>query len=323
MRGSRLLLTGATGFVGTHLLESVRHAHARIGADLRVIAPVRVPGRLHARLPWTKDAPWLELVQGDVRWFAPPSGSIDLVIHSANTASPSEIAEDPGGISRMVIEGSTRTYSLAAAAGARHMLQLSSGSVYGSHVTPSKPIVEDDPGEPRGDGPAERLARAKRDAELALLAASRESSGPAVVFARGFALAGPWLPLDSAFAFGNFIGAALRGAPIVVSGDGTPVRSYLYSGDLVVWLWTLLLKGASTRAYNVGSAHAVTIGELAHRVAALLGTRVEVVGVPVPGAKAHYHVPDLGRVRHELGLEETVPLNDAIVRTARWWAERP
>jgi nucleoside-diphosphate-sugar epimerase len=321
MRGSRLLLTGATGFVGTHLLESVRHARARTGADVRVIALARVPGRLHGRLPWTKDAGWLEVVQGDVRGFAMPPGAVDLAIHSANTASPSEISADPDWIARMVVEGSVRVHALAAAAGARRMLQLSSGSVCGSHFAPCAPIREDDPGEPWGDGPAERLARGKRDAEQALLRAAGGPHGPAVVFARGFALAGPWLPFDSAFAFGNFLGAALRGGPVTVSGDGTPVRSYLYSADLVVWLWTLLMKGGPGRAYNVGSARAVTIGELAHRVAALVGGTVEIAGVPAPGARAHYHVPDLTRVKHELGLEETVPLNDAIVRTAQWWME--
>jgi nucleoside-diphosphate-sugar epimerase len=320
--GARLLLTGATGFVGTHLLESVRHARSRTGADIRVVAPARNPGRLRARLPWTRDASWLELVQGDIRWVALPPGAIDLAIHSANTASPGEIADDPAAIARMVVEGSTRVYALAAAAGARRMLQLSSGSVCGAHFTPSKPIAEDDPGQPEGDAPAERLARAKRQAEGELQLASRQPGGPAVVFARGFALCGPWLPLDSAFAFGNFLGAAMRGEAVVVGGDGTPVRSYLYAGDMVAWLWTLLLKGANGRAYNVGSARAVTIGELAHRVAALLGRRVEIVGTAVPGARAHWHVPDLSRVRAELGLEETVPLNDAIVRTAQWWMER-
>jgi len=194
--------------------------------------------------------------------------------------------------------------------------------VSGAHFTPSKPIPEDDSGEPAGDSPAERLARAKREAEKALVRAAKDSGSPAVVFARGFALCGPWLPLDSAFAFGNFLGAAMRGEPIAVSGDGTPVRSYLYSGDMVAWLWTLLLKGAPGRAYNVGSERAVTIGDLAHRVAALLGGTVEVAGVPAAGAKAHWHVPDTTRAKTELGLTETVPLNDAIVRTAQWWAQR-
>jgi dTDP-glucose 4,6-dehydratase len=316
------LLTGATGFVGTHLLESVRHARERAGADVRVIAPARHPGRLHARLPWTKDASWLDVVQGDVRWFGLSRGSIDFAIHSANTASPGEITDDSKAIARMVVEGSSRVYALAAAAGARRVLQLSSGSVCGAHFAPARPIAEDDPGEPDAVTPAGQLACAKRDAEHALLAAAREAGAPAIVFARGYALCGPWLPLDSAFAFGNFLGAAMRGEAVRVSGDGTPVRSYLYSSDMVVWLWTLLLKGVNGRAYNVGSAREVTIGELAHRVAALVGGRVEIMGTPKPGARAHWHVPDLARVSTELGLEETVPLNDAIVRTARWWVEK-
>ena len=316
-----MLLTGATGFVGTHMLESVRHARERAGAGVSVVAPVRDPAKLHDRLPWTRDAAWLEVPRGDVRDFVMPGGAVDLVIHAANTASSAEIAANPEEIARMVVDGSTRIRELAAIAGARRMLQVSSGSVSGAHFTPSLPIAEDDSGVPQGEGAAERLARAKHDAETALLHIASQP-GPALVFARGFALCGPWLPLDSAFAFGNFVGAAMRGGPVVVSGDGTPVRSYLYSGDMVAWLWTMLLHGVNGRPYNVGSARAVTIGELAHRVSTLLGGAVEVAGTPTPGAPAHRHVPDTTRVRAELGLEETVSLDDAIVRTAKWWGER-
>jgi nucleoside-diphosphate-sugar epimerase len=107
-----------------------------------------------------------------------------------------------------------------------------------------------------------------------------------------------------------------------VKGDGTPVRSYLYASDLVVWLWTMLLRGAPGRAYNVGSEHAISIGDLAHRVAALLGGSVKIGKAPVPGKPAHWHVPSTARVRAELGLEEIVAVDEAIVRTARWWTER-
>lgn len=322
LSGARLLLTGATGFVGTLLLESVAHARKCTGADLRVVALAREPRRLFARLPWAAQAPWLEIVRGDVRTFTLQVGAIDLAVHAANTASPEEIAADPEGMAQMVVDGSLRVRDRAAAAGVRRMLQLSSGSVYGAHFTPAPPIAEDDPGVPTGEGDAECLARAKRDAERALLAASLQAGAPAIVLARGFALCGPWIPLDSAFAFGNFVGAALRHEPIRVRGDGTPVRSYLYAGDLVVWLWSLLLKGEPGRAYNVGSEHAVSISELAHRVTDLLGGTVEIAQEPVPGARAHWHVPITARARNELGLVETVPLDEAIIRTAKWWAER-
>ncbi|HVT41058.1 MAG TPA: NAD(P)-dependent oxidoreductase [Gemmatimonadaceae bacterium] len=321
LSGARLLITGSTGMVGTLMLESVAHARARTGADIRVAALARDARRLHQRLPWIKDARWIEVAEGDVRSFVPISGAFDLVVHAANTASPAEISADPDGIARVVVEGSRHVHDIAAAAGARRFLQLSSGSVSGSHFTPAPLIDEDDPGTPEGGSDADRLARAKAVAERELLSASGRRA-PAVVFARGFALAGPWLPLDSDFAFGNFVGAALAGRSIRVNGDGTPQRSYLYSRDLVTWLWTLLLRGVPGRAYNVGSEHAVSIGDLARQVAALVGGTIEIVRTPALGARAHWHVPNTQRARTEFGLEETVTLSEAIVRTAAWWRER-
>ncbi|MDP1890946.1 MAG: NAD(P)-dependent oxidoreductase [Gemmatimonadaceae bacterium] len=320
LSGARLLLTGSTGFVGTLLLESVAHARARTGADLRVVALARDPARLRARLPWTGTAAWLDIVRGDTRTFTLPAGTLDLVVHAANTGSPSEITADPDGVARMVVDGSLHVRDIAAAAGARRMLQMSSGSVCGTHFVPAPPIAEDDPGTPGGSDGASRLALAKREAERRMLVSS-SAAAPAIMIARGFALCGPWLPLDYSFAFGNFVGAALRNEPIRVTGDGTPVRSFLYASDLVVWLWTILMRGSRGRAYNVGSEHAISIGDLAHRVAARLGGTVQIGETPLPGKPAHWHVPSVARARYELGLEETVLIDDAIVRTATWWAE--
>ena len=138
--------------------------------------------------------------------------------------------------------------------------------------------------------------------------------------ARCFAFVGPYLPLDAHFAVGNFIRDGLRGGPIRISGDGTPYRSYLYAADLAVWLWTILLRGQPMRPYNVGSAAALTIADLAQQVADVFAPPVSVTVArsPVAGAAAQRYVPAVARVETELGLRLTVPLAEGIRRTVEW-----
>jgi dTDP-glucose 4,6-dehydratase len=139
--------------------------------------------------------------------------------------------------------------------------------------------------------------------------------------ARGFAFVGPRLPLDRHFAIGNFIRDALAGGPVVVASDGTPVRTYQYAADMAIWLWALLVRGESGRAYNVGGSREISVGELARLVAGAAGAAcaVDVRGQPVPGVFPHRYVPDVSLATKSLGLRETITLDDGIDRTMRWY----
>ena len=194
------------------------------------------------------------------------------------------------------------------------------GAVYGPQPPGLTHLPENHPGGPDPLDPGSAYAEGKRAAEQ-LCALAGQERGIEIAVARGFAFVGPRLPLDAHFAVGNFIRDALADGPIRVGGDGTPFRSYLYAADLAIWLWTILLRGAPGRAYNVGSDDAMSIAQVAGTVRAALEVRapVQVARLPSPaGQPASRYVPDISRARHELGLRPHIDLAEGVRRTARW-----
>ena len=157
-----------------------------------------------------------------------------------------------------------------------------------------------------------------------LNAVTAREAGIEVKIARLFAFVGPYLPLDRHFAVGNFIRDRLAGGPIAITGDGTPLRSYLYGADLAIWLWTILANGTAGRPYNVGSDRPLSIEAVARTVADALAPSVEVTraGTPDPGVPPARYVPDASRARSELGLEEWIGFEDGVRRTLQWAGPR-
>ncbi|NVO08316.1 MAG: NAD-dependent epimerase/dehydratase family protein, partial [Rhodoferax sp.] len=159
----------------------------------------------------------------------------------------------------------------------------------------------------------------KRAAEW-LAANHAAQTGCAVSIARIFALLGPGMPLNGPFAAGNFVRDILGGQPIRIQGDGRPMRSYLYVGDLVVWLLRILESGASGQAYNVGSEQAISIRDLAQGVAQAAGVdaRLEIASSAAPQTLPPRYVPDTRKARHELQLAESTPFQAALTKTLQW-----
>jgi dTDP-glucose 4,6-dehydratase len=145
-----------------------------------------------------------------------------------------------------------------------------------------------------------------------------------VAIARCYAFVGPFLPLDRQFAIGNFIRSVMDDQPVLINGNGTPIRSYLYSADLAVWLITLLLRVEGLDVVNVGGDEAVTIHELAERVIRVLGSDspIYLAEVPQSSTVGTRYVPDISRITERYGLKPTVSLDLAIFRTAQWHISR-
>jgi dTDP-glucose 4,6-dehydratase len=136
--------------------------------------------------------------------------------------------------------------------------------------------------------------------------------------ARCFAFVGPYLPLNQHFAIGNFIQSALLNENIEIKGDGTPLRTYLYTSDLCVWLIKVLLNGLPNCIYNVGGGDVLSIRELADVVKDQLNSTIKVNVHQLPCGVLDAYIPNLDKIRNELGLYPTVLIREAISKTANW-----
>jgi dTDP-glucose 4,6-dehydratase len=319
LRGARLFVTGGTGFFGCWLLESFAWACDTLRLDATLTVLTRSPQAFLRKAPHLANHPSIALLQGDVRSFPFPEARFTHLIHGAAEASAALNREQPLLMLDTIVDGTRRALDFAVHCGARRFLLTSSGAVYGAQPPTLPRIPESYTGGPATTDPRSAYAEGKRLAEL-LAAVYARQHGLECPIARPFAFAGPYLPLDTHFAVGNFIGDCLSGRPIEIRGDGTPFRSYLYAADLAIWLWTILVRGQSCRAYNVGSEEAVSIAVLASTVRRTLGATQppRIACQPRPGVPAERYVPDTSRARDELGLERLTPLDEAIRRTAGW-----
>jgi nucleoside-diphosphate-sugar epimerase len=319
LRGKRLFVTGGTGFFGRWLLETFAHANARLGLGAEAVVLTRRPDEFRARVPRLAADKSIRLLAGDVRSLGAPDGSFAYVIHAATEASAALNEGRPLEMLQTVADGTRRVLDFALACRPEAVLFTSSGAVYGPQPRDLERIPEEYAGGPDPLDPRAAYAEGKRFSETLFAAAHRSDSLP-VKIARGFAFVGPHLPLDRHFAIGNFIADGLAGRPIRVTGDGMAVRSYLYGADLAVWLWMILFRAPSGRAFNVGSPYAVSIAELAHTVSRAFSPppKVVVAQTAMSGASPQRYVPDVSRASRELGLAAVVPLDEAIRRTVTW-----
>ena len=296
----RLFITGGTGFFGKSMLD-YRLRHPDWGwAKAEWVILSRAPERFAAAHPQLANQPGVSFAAGDVRDFAFPKGHFDAIIHAATSAVTTLSDAE---MTSVILDGARHVADFAKAAGCRTILFTSSGAVYGPRTTPA---AESDV-----CNPTTAYGRGKLAAERLLV-----ESGLDIKIARCFAFVGPYLNRKIHYAIGNFIQDCLDGKPIIINGDGTPLRSYLYADDLVKWLFAILERGEAGRPYNVGSDEGLSIRVLAEKVRAVLGTGNEINVLARPtGVEHSVYVPVVNRARQELGLSAGVSLEQAISRT--------
>ena len=312
LRGTRVVVTGAAGFLGSHLCErllALDAAHV-IGIDNLLTGKMaNVEGLLADER--------FRFVHYDVTDYLHVPGEVTHVLHFASPASPVDYLELPIQTLKVGALGTHKALGLANAKGATFML-ASTSEVYGD------PQVHPQPETYRGhvnpSGPRGVYDEAKRYGE-ALTYAYHRTHGVDVRVPRIFNTFGSRLRPDDGRAVPTFIGQALRGEPITIHGDGSQTRSLVHVDDEVEGLLRLLASDW-TQPCNLGNPHEVSVRELAELIRDVCGSTSEIVETPRPVDDPSVRQPDITVARRELGWEPTISLRDGLTRTVAWYREQ-
>lgn len=296
LAGKRILITGATGFVGKNLCETLVQLNTTQNLKMDIVGVSRRPAVMEG----------VTFISHDVSTPFAIEGHFDYIIHAATPVS--QVTDDEKKVLDIIVQGTKNTLDFATKCQASHFLLVSSGAVYGAvpesitHIPesykPTAPV-------------STPYALGKQLSEKIALNYSFENN-LTLNIARCFAFSGKHLPLDGHFAIGNFVRNALSGKSIQVKGDGSAVRSYMDSEDMVYWLLSVLLYDKSD-IFNIGSDQGVSIKDLAFEVASQvndLGVNIE--GISSGEDKKNVYLPSIEKAGNILGLKLTVDRSSSI-----------
>ncbi|MEO8760071.1 MAG: NAD-dependent epimerase/dehydratase family protein [Bacteroidia bacterium] len=317
LKEKTIFITGGTGFFGKWLLESFIYANTILKLNSKLFVLSRDPDTFLNNHPHFKNES-LIFIKGDVRDFEFPTQPINYIIHAATEANLTLNAEQPLQMFNTIVEGTKHILELAKAKKVKSILHTSSGAIYGKQPYNVTHVAEDFTGSPDIYDKNAAYGEGKRVAEM-LCNFYHNSCGVNSKIARCFAFVGPYQPLDSHYAVGNFIKDIITGNKIKINGDGTPYRSYLYAADLTIWLWTILIFGKPCSPYNVGSDEELTIEELAKLLVSISGKKIEIeIAQQKNNTPPLRYVPSIKKAEIDLGLKVFTNLTESLKKTIQY-----
>src|SRR5262245_43607999 len=306
----RALVTGAAGFIESHLSEYLlTRGYGVVGMDNLLTGDLRNIEHLTGRD--------FVFVKHNVTDYINLPGALDRIYHFASPASPIDYLRVPIQTLKVGSLGTHNALGLAKAKGAR-LLLASTSEVYGDPLV--HPQREDYWGNVNPVGPRGVYDEAKRFSEAMTMAYHRVH-GVETRIARIFNTYGERMRLEDGRAIPAFFTQALRGEDVTVFGDGQQTRSLCYVSDLVEGIYRLMESNISDPV-NIGNPHELTMLELAQRVIALAGSRSRIVHRPLPVDDPKVRQPDITRARTLLGWEPVIPLDDGLRVTLQYFRDR-
>lgn len=306
----RVLITGAAGFLGSHLADRFLDAgYDVVGVDNFLTGSRENVARL-------QEDPRFTFIQQNVSNPLYITGPLDGVLHFASPASPVDYLELPIQTLKVGSLGTLNTLGLALAKKARYLL-ASTSEVYGD------PLVHPQPetywGNVNPVGPRGVYDEAKRFAEAITMAYHR-THGVDTRIVRIFNTYGPRMRPGDGRVVSNFIVQALRGEPLTVYGQGEQTRSFCYVSDEVEGIFRLFHSDRHDPV-NIGNPDEFTIAELAALVLEEIGGTSSIEYRPLPEDDPKVRRPDITVARDLLGWEPRVPLREGLRRTIPWFRE--
>ena len=321
--GSKLLVTGGSGFLGAWISEIIVYLNKAHNSQIRLCILDRDKERFLEQQSHVARMSNVEFARCDTRSIVDVAHDIEYVIHAAGTPDSRAHAGNSIDVMTTISEGTSAVLrAVNRVSNLKKFVNISSSAVYAISAK-NQPLQEDSPGLELNNKLANCYAEAKRYSEMLCSAARSEARIPALTL-RPFTFCGPYQKLDSPWAVNNFINDALHNRPIRILGDGNATRSVMYGSDFAVWVLVLMLHGKSGQIFNIGNPEGVSLKELANTVASLLNPRPPVLlNTSLTGNVSNSNlVPDVGLAKSEFGLSVFTNTETAIRRTFAWYESK-
>ncbi len=297
----RVLITGAAGFLGSHLCDRfIKEGFHVIGMDNLITGELRNISHLFK-------LEHFEFYHHDVSKFVFVPGKLDYILHFASPASPIDYLKIPIQTLKVGSLGTHNLLGLAKAKSAR-ILVASTSEVYGDPLV--HPQKEDYWGNLNPVGPRGVYDEAKRCQEaIAMAYHTFHKLDTRIV--RIFNTYGPRMRLNDGRVLPTFIGQALRGEPLTAFGDGSQTRSFCYVSDLIEGIYRLLMSDYCLPV-NIGNPAEITINEFAEEILKLTGSKQKVIHTPLPEDDPKQRQPDITLAKKLLGWDPKVPRSEGL-----------
>lgn len=310
--GARILITGAAGFLGSHLCDKfIKEGMHVIGMDNLITGDLKNIQHLFKLEDF-------EFYHCDVSKFIHVSGKLDYILHFASPASPIDYLKIPIQTLKVGSLGTHNCLGLALSKKAR-ILVASTSEVYGDPLV--HPQKEEYWGNVNPVGPRGVYDEAKRFQE-AITTAYHTFHGLDTRIVRIFNTYGPRMRLNDGRALPAFIGQALRGEDLTVFGDGSQTRSFCYVDDLVEGIYRLLLSEYAMPV-NIGNPDQISLKEFAEEIITLTGTKQKIVYKPLPQDDPKQRQPDITKAKELLGWEPKVNRAEGLKITYEYFKSLP